>query len=155
MQDKKPVIYNTSRFRSCYEAWGKNLMACISFDTKEGEEVIVKTSISAVSTKGACANLRELDGLTFDALKAKGEDLWENELAKYTLKADRKKRKKLSILLLIMQRCIRLFFKMPTDSIADSTRTWRKLKVLRTIPFSPCGIRIGLCILGLIWFIRM
>ena len=31
MQNKKPVIYNTSRFRSSYEAWGKNLMACISF----------------------------------------------------------------------------------------------------------------------------
>lgn len=42
MQDKKPVIYNTSRFRSCYEAWGKNLMACISFAAEEGEEVIVK-----------------------------------------------------------------------------------------------------------------
>lgn len=42
MQNKKPVIYNTSRFRSSYEAWGKNLMACISFDTKAGEEVIVK-----------------------------------------------------------------------------------------------------------------
>ena len=37
MQDKKPVIYNTSRFRSCYEAWGKNLMACISFAAEEGD----------------------------------------------------------------------------------------------------------------------
>lgn len=38
VQDKKPVIYNTSRFRSSYEAWGKNLMACISFDTKAGRK---------------------------------------------------------------------------------------------------------------------
>lgn len=53
MQDKKPVIYNTSRFRSSYETWGKNLMACISFETKGGEEVIVKTAISSVSTNGA------------------------------------------------------------------------------------------------------
>ena len=59
MQDGKPVVYNTSRFRSCYEAWEKNLMACISFDTKAGEEVIVKTAISAVSTNGAKNNLRE------------------------------------------------------------------------------------------------
>ena len=36
MQDKKPVIYNTSRFRSDREAWGKNLMACLSFATGEG-----------------------------------------------------------------------------------------------------------------------
>ena len=90
MQDKKPVIYNTSRFRSSYEAWGKNLMACLSFDTKAGEEVIVKTAVSAVSTDGARNNMKELDGLTFNELKAKGEALWEKELGKYTLTADRK-----------------------------------------------------------------
>lgn len=90
MQDKKPVIYNTSRFRSSYEAWGKNLMACISFDTQEGETVTVKTAVSAVSTAGARGNLRELDGMTFDALKAKGVALWEEELGKYQLTGDRK-----------------------------------------------------------------
>lgn len=67
MQDKKPVIYNTSRFRSDREAWGKNLMACLSFATGEGEEVIVKTAISSVSTSGAKMNMQELDGLTFDS----------------------------------------------------------------------------------------
>lgn len=80
MQDKKPVIYNTSRFRSDREAWGKNLMACLSFATGEGEEVIVKTAISSVSTSGAKMNMQELDGLTFDSLKEKGEELWEKEL---------------------------------------------------------------------------
>ena len=69
VQDKKPVIYNTSRFRSSYEAWGKNLMACISFDTKAGEEVTVKTAISAVSTDGARNNMKELDGFQ----RVKGE----------------------------------------------------------------------------------
>ncbi len=82
MQNKKPVIYNTSRFRSSYEAWGKNLMACISFETKAGEEVIVKTAISSVSTNGAKNNMAELAGLAFDDLKAKGEALWEKELGK-------------------------------------------------------------------------
>ena len=90
MQDKKPVIYNTSRFRSDREAWGTHLMACISFETKQGEEVYVKTAISAVSTEGAMLNLRELDGMTFDSLKKKGEDLWEEELSKYELEGDRK-----------------------------------------------------------------
>ena len=90
MQDKKPVIYNTSRFRSDREAWGKNLMACLSFATEEGDEVIVKTAISSVSTAGAKMNMRELDGLTFDGLKEKGVDLWEKELQKYRITADRK-----------------------------------------------------------------
>ena len=87
MQDKKPVIYNTSRFRSSYEAWGKNLMACISFATEAGEEVIVKTSISSVSTAGAALNLQELKGMTFDGLREKGVGLWEKELSKYQLVA--------------------------------------------------------------------
>ena len=34
--------------------------------------------------------MKELDGLTFNELKAKGEALWEKELGKYTLTADRK-----------------------------------------------------------------
>ncbi len=70
-------------------------MACISFDTKAGEEVIVKTAISSVSTNGAKNNMAELAGLAFDDLKAKGEALWEKELGKYTLTADRKNEKNL------------------------------------------------------------
>lgn len=89
-QDKKPVVYNTSRFRSSYEAWGKHLMACISFETKDNAMVIVKTAISGVSTDGALKNLTELDGITFDLLKNKGEMLWEKELGKYSVIADRK-----------------------------------------------------------------
>lgn len=88
MQDKKPVIYNTSRFRSCYEAWRKNLMACISFEAAEGEEIIVKTAVSAVSTAGATLNLQELNGMTFDSLREKGVSLWEQELAKYQIEAE-------------------------------------------------------------------
>lgn len=90
MQDGKPVIYNTSRFRSSKEAWGKNLMACISFATHKDEEVTVKVAVSAVSTDGARLNLKELDGVGFDALRQKGVDMWEKELSKYSVKADRR-----------------------------------------------------------------
>lgn len=90
MQDGKPVIYNTSRFRSSREAWGKNLMACISFATQKDEEVTVKVAISAVSTDGARLNLKELDGVAFDDLRQKGIDMWEEVLSKYRVKADRK-----------------------------------------------------------------
>jgi len=90
MQNKKPVIYNTSRFRSAYESWGKNLMACISFSTQKEEEIIVKTAISSISTNGALNNIKELDGLTFDDLKSKGETLWEKELSRYSVEGDKK-----------------------------------------------------------------
>lgn len=90
MQDGKPVIYNTSRFRSSKEAWGKKLMVCLPFSTSEGEEVTVKVAVSSVSAAGALHNMEELDGMTFDALKEKGEKLWEAELSKYELEGDRK-----------------------------------------------------------------
>lgn len=93
MQNQKPVIYNTSRFRSSKEAWGENLMACVSFDTHESEQIEVKVSISAVSTAGAMENIKELDGINFDKLKTQGEALWEKELSKYKLEADSKTKK--------------------------------------------------------------
>lgn len=87
MQDKKPVIYNTKRFRSSAEAWGKDLMVCITFDTNDGAPVLVKTGISAVSTDGALKNMEELKGHTFESLRKQGEDLWEKELSKYEVNA--------------------------------------------------------------------
>ena len=62
-------------------------MACISFVADEGEEVIVKTSVSAVSTAGATLNLQELNGMTFDRLKEKRESLREKELSKNKIEA--------------------------------------------------------------------
>ena len=85
-QDQKPVIYNTSRFRSNREAWGPNLMFTATFATNDSEVVTVKTSISAISTDGAALNMRELDGMTFDSVKALAEQKWEKELSTYTIK---------------------------------------------------------------------
>lgn len=87
-QDKKPVIYNTNRFRSSQEAWGKKMMFTTSFDTREGEEVYVKTAISSVSIAGAFENLKELDGYDFGRLRNAGVALWEKELGKYKIVAD-------------------------------------------------------------------
>ena len=90
LQDGKPVIYNTSRFRSHMEAWGANLMACLRFQSTEGQEIYVKTAVSGVSTAGALENLKELDGLTFDDVRKNADQLWEKELGKYQMKGDLK-----------------------------------------------------------------
>src|SRR5574344_1698638 len=58
LQDGKPVIYNTKRFRSSREAWGKKLQVLVRFKTSEGEQVCVKTAISSVSTDGALGNIK-------------------------------------------------------------------------------------------------
>lgn len=89
-QEGKPVIYNTSRFRSSREAWGKGLQAKLSFKTGKGEKVEVRTAISGVSVDGARLNLKELDGVSFEQLRARGENAWEEELAIYDVKGDRK-----------------------------------------------------------------
>lgn len=83
MQDTIPVIYNTKRFRSHLEAWGKNLCFWMSFSTLQDEQIKVKVAISAVSTDGAKLNMQELAGKTFETLKTEGEQLWEKQLAKF------------------------------------------------------------------------
>ena len=85
LQDGEPVIYNTKRFRSSLEAWGRNLQACVRFSTTEGQQVIVRTAVSAVGTDGALLNLREVEGKSFEQVRSEAEELWEKELGKYQL----------------------------------------------------------------------
>ena len=85
LQEGQPVIYNTKRFRSSYEAWGKGLQACVRFSTTEGQQVTVRTAVSAVGTDGALLNLKEVAGKSFDEVRQEAEKLWEAELGKYQL----------------------------------------------------------------------
>ena len=84
-QDKKPVIYNTSRFRSNREAWGPNILFTATFNTQDAAVVTVKTSISFTSTDVAKLNMQELQGHTFDSLKQLAEQKWQKELSKYEI----------------------------------------------------------------------
>ncbi|MDD3079352.1 MAG: GH92 family glycosyl hydrolase [Paludibacter sp.] len=83
MQAGKPVIYNTKRFRSNREAWGKDLKVWFKFKSVANEQIIIKTAVSGVSTAGALANLKETETDNFESLKAKGEQKWEQELSKF------------------------------------------------------------------------
>ena len=85
LQEGKPVIYNTSRFRSSKEAWGTGLQVCVKFPTKAGQQVHVKVAVSATGIDGALRNLSELNGKNFDKVRAEADALWEAELAKYEL----------------------------------------------------------------------
>lgn len=85
LQEGQPVIYNTKRFRSSLEAWGKGLQACVRFSTTEGQQITVRTAVSAVGTDGALLNLKEVAGKSFDEVRKEAEKLWEAELGKYQL----------------------------------------------------------------------
>ena len=73
MQDGKRVCYNTSRFRSDREAWGKNLKFWMRFATEANEEVTVKVAISSVDHEGARRNIKEIYGKDFDTIRREGE----------------------------------------------------------------------------------
>ena len=85
LQEGKPVIYNTKRFRSSLEAWGRGLQACVKFPTRAGQQVCVKVAVSAVGTDGALKNLTEVENLSFEQCRSRAEALWEKELGKYKL----------------------------------------------------------------------
>ncbi|MDR1415520.1 MAG: GH92 family glycosyl hydrolase [Odoribacteraceae bacterium] len=89
MQDTTPVIYNTNRFRSSDEAWGRNLRAWVRFRTRDGEAISVKTAISAVSVDGAARNLVELAGHDFNSLRDAATRAWEKQLAIFKAKGTR------------------------------------------------------------------
>ncbi|WP_165040910.1 GH92 family glycosyl hydrolase [Dysgonomonas sp. ZJ709] len=86
MQDGKPVIYNTKRFRSDRVAYGTKLMAWMDFDAKDGAEIEVKVAISSTGTAGAFGNMKELKNENFGTLKEKGELAWAKELSKFKVK---------------------------------------------------------------------
>ncbi len=88
-QNGREVIYNTARFRSAKEAWGKDIKLGIYFPTKAGEQIEVKTAVSSVSTAGALGNLAELEGETFESLRQKGVDAWNEQLAIFDVEGDR------------------------------------------------------------------
>ncbi|MDR1089761.1 MAG: GH92 family glycosyl hydrolase, partial [Prevotella sp.] len=86
MQDGKPVVYDTRRFRSDRVAYGKKIIGWFDFQTAENEEIEVKVAISSTGTSGAYANLKDLDSKNFDSLKNEGETLWAKELGKFKIK---------------------------------------------------------------------
>ena len=136
MQDKKPVIYNTSRFQKHERSLGKEPDG-LPFAATEGRSDC-KTSVSAVSTAGAQLNMQELDGMTFDGLKEKVSTYGNRNWKKYRVTADRKTKRPF-IRLLIMQLCIRSSSRMPTVVSEAWTRISNRPKALRIITFSLLG----------------
>jgi predicted alpha-1,2-mannosidase len=92
-QNGKPVIYNTSRFRSNREAWGEKLMFTAEFDNTASQELRVKVGISATGTNGAMLNMQELEGKTFDDVQSQADHMWEDELSKYQVEGSLEQRR--------------------------------------------------------------
>lgn len=81
--DGKRVFYNGYRFRSSKECAGKNLQFLANFKTKKDEQILVKVTISAVSTDNALLNLNtEIAHWNFEKVAEETAWKWNNELGK-------------------------------------------------------------------------
>lgn len=90
MQGGKPVIYNTTRFRSDRVAYGNKIIGWMDFNMRDDSPLEVKVAISSTGTTGAFRNLSELNGENFESLRKKGEEKWARELNRFKVKGTEK-----------------------------------------------------------------
>jgi predicted alpha-1,2-mannosidase len=77
------IAVNDSIQKELSEAEGKNIKAVLNFQTKDGEVILVKVGISAVSAEGARKNLdAEIPDWDFEGVKKAAEVAWAEELSK-------------------------------------------------------------------------
>lgn len=75
---------------------GRKLKASVQFDTQEGEVILVKVGISAVSLEGARKNLEaEQPGFDFDRVLTDAIRIWNKELGKIEVESDNTNNKRI------------------------------------------------------------
>jgi len=66
----------------------KDVKACLQFETKLGEKVMMKVGISSADVEGALESLNEIVGWDFDKTRIDAENIWERELRKLQIRSD-------------------------------------------------------------------
>lgn len=75
------------------EMSGRKLKTFFSFDTKAGEQILVKFALSSVSTEGALKNLEtEIPHWNFDQVHQNAENAWNRELSRISIEASEEKK---------------------------------------------------------------
>lgn len=76
-------------FKSLSYEGADSMYARVSFDTKAGEQILVKIALSSVSIEGAEANLKaEMPGWDFEEIRRDADKAWNNELARIKVSTD-------------------------------------------------------------------
>lgn len=71
------------------EIAGKNIRMYFDFKTSENEKIKIKFVLSPVSQRNALENMKaEIDGWSFEEVKARAQQNWNNELNKIVIEAD-------------------------------------------------------------------
>ena len=69
-------------------ATSNHAMAVVGFHTKRGEQVNIQVASSFISDEQAQRNLKEVEGKTFDEVKAEGRKEWNNILGRIEVEDD-------------------------------------------------------------------
>jgi len=97
-RDDGKVVYNDfyrkfNTTKDFPEMSGRKLKTYFSFDTKAGEQILVKFALSPVSTEGAVKNLEaEIVDWNFDRVKQEAENSWNKELGRIVIEASEEKK---------------------------------------------------------------
>jgi predicted alpha-1,2-mannosidase len=70
------------------EANANDVKACLLFDTKQAEKILMKVGLSFADEEGALESLKEIKDWNFDQVKIDAENIWERELRKLQVRTD-------------------------------------------------------------------
>jgi len=80
---RRGVVLNNRIVRGRDGVYGRSVKGFLTFGTEQGEQVLVKVGISAVSIEGARRNLEaEIPGWDFAGTRERADSLWEKQLAR-------------------------------------------------------------------------
>ncbi len=97
-RDEQKTVYNDfyrkfNTTKDFPEMSGRKLKTYFSFNTKAGEQIMIKFALSPVSTEGAVKNLEnEIPGWDFDKVYNEAIALWNKELSRITIEAPEEKK---------------------------------------------------------------
>jgi len=97
-RDEGKVVYNDfyrkfNTTKDFPEMSGRKLKTYFSFDTKSGEQILIKFALSSVSADGAIKNLEtEIPHWNFDLVRKQAEESWNKELSRITIEASEEKK---------------------------------------------------------------
>lgn len=81
-------IYADSVLNESKEVTAKDLKACLQFDTKQGEKILMKVGLSSADLEGAIESLNDISDWNFERVKNEAASIWERELRKIQIKSD-------------------------------------------------------------------
>ena len=87
---KSTTIFVNKKETTKTDVTADDIIAYLNFDTKAGEAIMMKVGISFADIEGALEGLNEIRTWNFTQVRRGAADLWERELRKVQINADKK-----------------------------------------------------------------